>query len=112
MRLDWQQLTPRERDTALKHYILHGKLDSPVTAQKVCEEMSHTHFLFCNTSPSGPSVYKFMPAQGKKTGMAVSDDLNEGIYKAALRALGVDVTDRKETPFSPPPKTPARTRAR
>jgi hypothetical protein len=96
MKLDWQQLSPKERETALKHYVLHDKIDSQVTAQKIWEEMSQTHFLFCDQSLDGPAVFQFIPGKGKRTGLATSHDLNEGIYKAALRALGVDVEDRRE----------------
>jgi hypothetical protein len=98
MKLDWQQLSPRERDTALRHYIFHDKLDSAVTAQKICEEMSRTHFLLCDKASGRSSVFRFVAGKGKGAGVAVSDDVCDGIYKAALRALGVDLSDRRETP--------------
>lgn len=97
MKIDWQQLSPGERDTALKHYILHNKLNSVVTAQKICEEMSRTHFLFCDQTGGGPPVFRFVAGKGKTAGLAVSDDVAEGIYKAALRTVGVEVTDPAES---------------
>jgi hypothetical protein len=106
MKLDWQQLSPRERDTALRHYILHDKLNSTVTAQVICEEMSRTHFLYTDQALGGRSVFKFVPGKGKSAGVAVSDDVSEGVYKAALRALGVEVCDRNEKV----PAIPARSR--
>lgn len=96
MKLDWQQLSPRERDTALRHYIFHDKLNSAVTAQKICEEMSRTHFLLCDKAPGRSSVFRFVAGKGRTAGIAVSEDVTEGIYKAALRALGVNISDRKE----------------
>lgn len=100
MRYDWRQLSPREKDALLRHFILHEHTtNTPVTPEEIYEAMQRTHFLSC--TPAGEkgkgSVFQFLPGStGKKKGAAVAEDTVDGIYKAALRSSGVDLFDANE----------------
>jgi hypothetical protein len=94
MKFDWQQLSPREREALLRHFLLKRKMDGPVTAEKVCAALHKTHYLSCYAKADGKAVFRFVTtAKGVRSGMSMSDELTDGIYKAALRAKGVDVED-------------------
>jgi hypothetical protein len=93
MRFVWQQLSPGEREVLLRHFLLKRK-DAPVTAEGVCAAMKETHYLSCRTDASGKARILFITARkGVPTGKSVADDLAEGIFKAALRAKGIEVED-------------------
>jgi hypothetical protein len=94
MKFDWEQLSPRERDALLRHFLLRRQMDALVTAEKVCAALHKTHYLSCYTNPDGRSYFRFVTtAKGVRSGASMSDDLTDGIYKAALRAKGVQVED-------------------
>ena len=99
MRFDWQQLSPGEREALLRHFLLNKK-NAPVTAERVCAAMQKTLYMSCQTTAEGKTVIQFLTAaprenSGKpvRAGVSLSDDVAEGIYKAALRAKGVQVDD-------------------
>lgn len=94
MKFNWQQLSPRERDALLRHFLMKRQMDAPVTATKICAALHDTHYLSCFTKPDGKAVLRFVTtAKGARSGSSISDDLSDGIYKAALRAKGVQVED-------------------
>jgi hypothetical protein len=94
MKFDWQQLSPNEREVLLRHFLLKQKMDIAVTAEKVCAAMQETHYLSCYTTPQGKAVIQFVTTKkGARSGASTSDSLDDGIYKAALRARGVDLED-------------------
>jgi hypothetical protein len=94
MKFDWQQLSPREREVLLRHFLLKRAEAEPVTADRVCAAMQKTHHLSCHTDRQGKTVIRFLRvARGVRSAKSVADELSEGIYKAALRAKGVDVED-------------------
>lgn len=94
MKFDWQQLSPREREVLLRHFLLKRTEAEPVTADRVCAAMQKTHHLSCHTDRQGKTVIRFLRvARGVRSGKSVADELSEGIYKAALRAKGVEVDD-------------------
>ena len=93
MRMHWQQFSPAEKEALLGHFVLHQPKE-PVSAEKVWREMQKTHFLSCVSAVGGSAVIGFGPsAPGGQGGVAVSEDITEGIYIAALRAAGVDLVD-------------------
>lgn len=97
MKYDWRQLSPREKDALLRHFILHQSTNTPVTAEIICQAMQRTHFLSCLPKGKGSSVFQFLPGSaGQGAGAAIAEDTAEGIYKAALRTSGVDVFDPRE----------------
>jgi hypothetical protein len=107
MKFNWQQLSPREREVLLRHFLLKRKMDIPVTAEKVCAAMQETHSLSCYTTSEGKAVIQFVTTKkGVRSGASTADDMDDGIYKAALRARGVELDDgigavianRRETP--------------
>src|SRR5688500_13832158 len=94
MKFDWQQLSPRERDALLRHFLMKRNMDAPVSAEKVCAALHKAHYLSCFTNPDGRAIFRFVTtAKGVRSGASVSDELADGIYKAALRARGVEVED-------------------
>jgi hypothetical protein len=107
MRFDWQQLSPGEREALLRHFLLNKK-NAPVTAERVCAAMQKTHYMSCHTTAEGKTVIQFVTTAPRpigessakstlagptRAGVSLSDDVAEGIYKAALRAKGVQVDD-------------------
>lgn len=97
MRYDWRQLSPREKDALLRHFVLHQHTNTPVTPEKIYETMQRTHFLSCTPAKGKESIFQFLPgSSGKATGAAVAEDTVDGIYKAALRSSGVEVFDAGE----------------
>ena len=98
MKFYWEQLSPKEREVLLRHFLLKRNLDAPVTAERVCAALKKTHYLACHTSARGKAVIQFVTHKaGANSGTSLADDLSEGIYKAALRAKGVDVEDGLST---------------
>ena len=94
MKFYWDQLSPRERDVLLRHFLLKKRKDAPVTAEGVCAALQKTHSLSCHSSKEGKLVFQFITtARGARTGASLADDFSEGIFKAALRAKGVEVDD-------------------
>lgn len=102
MRLQWQQFSPAEKEAILRHYILHQK-SGQVSPEKVCQVMRETHFLTCVSPGNGKTLVEFVSSgAGANTGAAIASDLTEGIYKAALRAQGVELVDDPNQPKSGP----------
>jgi hypothetical protein len=94
MKFYWEQLSPREREALLRHFLLRKPLDAPVTAEGVCAALQKTHALSCHSNKEGKLVFQFVTtARGARSGASLADDFSEGIYKAALRAKGVEVED-------------------
>jgi hypothetical protein len=95
MKFYWEQLSPREREALLRHFLLKKRLDeSPVTAEGVCAALQKTHSLSCYSNKEGKLVFQFVTmARGARSGASQAEDFSEGIYKAALRAKGVEVED-------------------
>ena len=94
MKYYWEQLSPREREALLRHFLLRKREDAPVTAEGVCAALKKTHSLSCHSNKDGKLVFQFMTnARGARSGVSQAEDFSEGIYKAALRAKGVDVED-------------------
>jgi hypothetical protein len=94
MKFDWQQLSPCERDALLRHFLLKRKKDVTVTAEKICAALKQTHYLAFNTDNDGKAIFRFVRThKGAQSGASVADNLNEGIFKAALRAKGVKLED-------------------
>ncbi len=97
MTLHWHQFSPGEKEALVRHYVFH-KQNAMVTAEKICEAMQKTHFLACISPGSGPTLVEFVSSKpGVRAGTAVAEDLTDGIYRAALRAFGVDLEDDKPT---------------
>ena len=93
MKFYWEQLSPKERDVLLRHFLLKRK-DAPVTAERVCAALQKTHSLSCHSSKEGKLVFQFVTTNRRaRTGASLAEDFSEGIYKAALRAKGVQVED-------------------
>jgi hypothetical protein len=93
MKIYWEQLSPRERDVLLRHFLLKRR-DVPVTAEGVCAALRKTHSLSCHSSKEGKLVFQFITTQrGEPTGASQAEEFTEGIYKAALRAKGLQVED-------------------
>jgi hypothetical protein len=91
MRVQWQQFSPGEKEALLKHYVFH-RVDVQVSPEKVCQAMQNTHFLACVSPGNGSTLVEFISSRsGTPTGAAISNDLTDGIYQAALRAYGVDL---------------------
>jgi hypothetical protein len=94
MKFYWDQLSPRERDILLRHFLLKKKMDTPVTAEGVCAALQKTHTLSCQSSKEGKFVFQFITmSRSARTGSSLDEDVTEGIFKAALRAKGVEVED-------------------
>lgn len=93
MKFDWQQLSPREREALLRHFLLKRK-NVPVTAEKVCAALHATHYLSCYSNPDGKAIFRFVhTAKGARSGASVAENLTDGIFKAALRTKGIQVED-------------------
>lgn len=93
MKFYWEQLSPNEREVLLRH-VLIKRPDAPVTAEGVCAVLQKTHSLSCYPSKEGKLVFQFVTVKrGARTGASLAEDFSEGIYKAALRAKGVQVED-------------------
>ena|SRR5687768_5067171 len=93
MKIYWEQLSPHEREILLRHFLLQRR-NVPVTAEGVCAALRKTHSLSCRSSKEGKLVFRFVNTQrGARTGASLADEFSEGIYKAALRAKGLDVED-------------------
>ena len=93
MKFYWEQLSPNEREMLLRHFLLKQR-NTPVTAEGVCAALQKTHSLSCYSSKDGKLVFQFVTARrGARTGASLADDFSEGIFKAALRAKGVEVED-------------------
>jgi len=57
MRFDWQQLSPRERQVLVRHFLFHSNTPANVTPEKVCEVMQKSHHhLTCYTTRDGKAV--------------------------------------------------------
>ena len=94
MRFDWQQLSPRERQVLVRHFLFSSNTPASVTPEKVCEVMQKTHHhLTCYTSRDGKAVIEFVTKRGVRSGVSTADTLADGIFKAALRAKGVELED-------------------
>ena len=93
MRFDWQQLSPGERQLLVRHFLLRPNSSTPVTPEKVCAVMQKTHQLTCYMSKDGKAVIEFVTKRGMRAGVSTAETFTEGIFKAALRARGVDVDD-------------------
>ncbi len=94
MKFYWEQLSPREREALLRHFLLRKRLDAPVTAEGVCAALQKTHSLSCFSNKEGKLIFQFVTTRrGSKSGASLAEDFSEGIYKAALRAKGVEVED-------------------
>src|SRR5688500_5003260 len=94
MKFYWEQLSPCEREALLRHFLLRKPWDAPVTAEGVCAALQKTHALSCHSNKEGKLVFQFVTtARGARSGASLADDFSEGIYKAALRAKGVQVED-------------------
>lgn len=98
MKFVWQQLSPGEREALLRHVLLKRAAEGPVTAEKVCAALHKTHSLSCFTESQGKVYFRFeMTAKavrsGARSGVSLSEEFADGIYKAALRAKGVHVED-------------------
>ena len=94
MRFDWQQLSPRERQVLVRHFLFHSNTPANVTPEKVCEVMQKTHHhLTCYTTRDGKAVIEFVTKRGVRSGISTADTLADGIFKAALRAKGVELKD-------------------
>ena len=93
MRFDWQQLSPGERQILVRHFLLRPNASSPVTPEKVCTVMQKTHQLTCYMSKDGKAVIEFVTKRGIRAGISTAETFTEGIFKAALRARGVEVDD-------------------
>ena len=94
MKYYWEQLSPREREALLRHFLLQKRKDAPVTAEGVCAALQKTHALSCYSSKEGKLVFQFVTtARGARSGASLAEDVSDGIFKAALRAKGVDVED-------------------
>jgi hypothetical protein len=106
MKFDWQQLSPREREVLLRHFLLQ-RTDAPVTPEKVCAVMQATHYMSCQTTREGKSVVQFVATSRTQSGepagagASLAENLTEGIFKAALRAKGVQVDDGLSAAFLP-----------
>lgn len=93
MKIYWEQLSPHEREVLLRHVLLRRR-DIPVTAEGICAALRKTHSLSCHSSKEGKLVVEFVTThRGAKTGASTAEDFDEGIYKAALRAKGLQVED-------------------
>lgn len=94
MKFYWEQLSPRERETLLRHFLLRKRFDAPVTAEGICAALQKTHALSCYSNREGKLVFQFVTtSRGARSGASLADDFSEGIFKAALRAKGVEVED-------------------
>ena len=93
MRFHWQQFSPGEKEALLRHFVLH-KRNATVSAEKVCQALKNTHYLTCVSPGNGATLVEFVSAKpGIRAGVAVSDDLTDGIYQAALRAFGLELEE-------------------
>jgi len=93
MRFDWQQLSPCERQVLVRHFLLQPKNGAQVTPEKVCAALQKTHQLTCHTTKDGKAVIEFVTKRGIHSAVSTAETFTEGIFKAALRAKGVDVED-------------------
>ncbi len=94
MRFDWQQLSPLERQVLIRHVLFRGPEPAAVTAENVCAVMQRSRYrLACHTTKGGKTVIEFVTPRGVRSGISTADTLAEGIFKAALRAKGVEVDD-------------------
>ena len=94
MKFYWEQLSPREREALLRHFLLRKRFDAPVTAEGVCAALQKTHSLSCHSNKEGKLVFQFVTvARGARSGASLADDFSDGIFKAALRATGVELED-------------------
>lgn len=98
MKFVWQQLSPGEREALLRHVLLKRATAGPVTAEKICAALHKTHSLSCFTESQGKVFFRFEMTskavrQGARSGESLSEEFADGIYKAALRAKGVEVED-------------------
>ena len=93
MKIYWEQLSPGEREVLMRHVLLKQR-NVPVTAEGVCAALQKSHSLSCYSSKEGKLVFQFVTNQrGARTGASLADDFQDGIYKAALRAKGLQVED-------------------
>ena len=93
MRFDWQQLSPRERQVLVRHVLFRPNTRATVTPEKVCSVMQKTHQLTCYTTRDGKAVIEFITRRGAVSAVSTAETFTEGIFKAALRAKGVEVAD-------------------
>lgn len=93
MRFDWQQLSPRERQVLVRHFLFRADMPASVTPEKVCAVMQRTHQLTCYTTKDGKAVIEFVTKRGVRAGVSTAETFTDGIFKAALRAKGVDLED-------------------
>jgi hypothetical protein len=101
MRFDWQQLSPRERQILVRHFLLRTESVAAVTPEKVCAAMQKTHQLSCHTNKNGKAVIQFVTSrQGVQSGVSIAETFADGIFKAALRAKGVQLLDGVKTQSS------------
>src|SRR5215510_105136 len=100
MRFDWQQLSPRERQVLVRYILFRPNAGTSVTPEKVCAVMQKTHQLTCYTTNDGKAVIEFVNKQGVRSGVSTAETFTDGIFKAALRAKGVELEDGL-TPLAP-----------
>lgn len=93
MRFDWQQLSPRERQVLVRHVLFRSRAVTLVTPESVCAVMQKTHQLTCYTTKDGKAVIEFVTRRGANSVVSTAETFSEGIFKAALRAKGVEVED-------------------
>jgi hypothetical protein len=93
MRFDWQQLSPREREVLVRHFLFRSNAAVSVTPEKVCAAMQRTHQLTCHTTREGKAVIEFVTRRGIRAGVSTAETITDGIFKAALRAKGVELVD-------------------
>jgi hypothetical protein len=93
MRFDWQQLSPRERQVLVRHVLFRANSSAKVTPENVCAALQKTHQLTCYTTKDGKAVIEFVTRRGARSAVSTAETFTEGIFKAALRAKGVDVED-------------------
>jgi len=55
--------------------------------------MRKSHHLTCHTTYDGKAVIEFVTKRGVRAGVSTAETFTEGIFKAALRATGIQVED-------------------
>jgi hypothetical protein len=79
MRFDWQQLSPRERQVLVRHFLLRPDA-AQVTPEQVCAVMQKTHQLSCYTNSEGQAVIEFVTKRGHSAAVSTAETFTEGIF--------------------------------